>query len=255
MTVTAATDPLPRTAGRTVRIGPTPDRRPPAHESAIPADPARTGRAPRPGRARGSAVTLATVAPVTRIPSTPRRVLPPAAPRGTATAPTSQGAPRPTVVPLRSGRAPLRAIAGPPGAFSPRPTSRALLPDPTRWAATLSITALQVVAGARSPGQLAKFATPEVVDSLTRRQGHAGRARRAAGLASRPVSGPTAGPAAGARVGALRPTRVRAVVLSEPRDGIVDASVVVDDGRRVRAIALRLTGLDGRWVLTELQIG
>ncbi|MDO5710208.1 MAG: Rv3235 family protein, partial [Micrococcales bacterium] len=95
------------------------------------------------------------------------------------------------------------------------------------------VTALQVVAGARSPGQLARFATPEVIESLTRRQGRSGRPR------------PTA----------LRPTRVRTVLISEPRDGIVDASVVVDDGRRVRALALRLTGLDGRWVLTELQMG
>ena len=142
----------------------------------------------------------------------------------------------------------MRALRTSKDEFGPRPTSSALLPDPRRWAATLSVTALQVVAGVRAPGQLARVATPEVVDSLTRRQGHAGRIRRA-DPRSRPI------PTQRARSTALRPTRVRAVVTSEPRDGIVDASVVVDDGRRVRAVALRLAGLDGRWLLTELQIG
>jgi hypothetical protein len=32
-------------------------------------------------------------------------------------------------------------------------------------------------------------------------------------------------------------------------------SAVVDDGLRVRAVALRLEGLDGRWRVTALQIG
>lgn len=97
----------------------------------------------------------------------------------------------------------------------------------------MSVTMLQVVAGARPASQIARFATPEVSESLVRRRGSGARTRGAG----------------------LRPLRVRAVVLSEPRDGIVDASVVVDDGRRARALALRLTGLDGRWVVTDLQVG
>ena len=92
---------------------------------------------------------------------------------------------------------------------------------------------LQIEAGQRPPSQLSRFAAPEVIESLVRRRSARTRGRRA------PV----------------RPTRVRTVLLSEPRDGVADASVVLDDGRRARALALRLTGLDGRWIVTDLQIG
>jgi hypothetical protein len=37
-------------------------------------------------------------------------------------------------------------------------------------------------------------------------------------------------------------------------DTVVEAVVVVDDGRRCRAMAVRLEGLDGRWCCTVLRI-
>ena len=67
-------------------------------------------------------------------------------------------------------------------------------------------------------------------------------ARRAAG------EGRRGAPAAGRAV-------VRSVRLCEPADGVAEASAVVVDGGRVRALAFRLVGLDGRWRVEALQVG
>src|SRR5699024_10785455 len=40
-----------------------------------------------------------------------------------------------------------------------------------------------------------------------------------------------------------------------PADDVAEASVVLADGSRVRALALRLVGRDGRWLLDAFQIG
>jgi hypothetical protein len=40
----------------------------------------------------------------------------------------------------------------------------------------------------------------------------------------------------------------------QPSVGIAEVSVVVDDGRRARALAMRLEGADGRWRCTELVV-
>ncbi len=132
----------------------------------------------------------------------------------------------------RSTRTPLRPLPKRAHAFAPRPTSTADLPEPRGWAAQLALTCAQVAAGIRQPGQVSRFLSPGVQESLSRRR--AGAARAGA---------------------AVRPLRARAVVISEPADGIVDAVVVTDDGRRARPIALRMVGLDGRWIVTEMVMG
>jgi hypothetical protein len=48
---------------------------------------------------------------------------------------------------------------------------------------------------------------------------------------------------------------VRRVRICQPGDGIVEACAVVVDNGRVRAIALRMTGIDRRWVVSALQVG
>ena len=55
--------------------------------------------------------------------------------------------------------------------------------------------------------------------------------------------------------GPRRPAIVRRVRVCEPADGIVEACAVVVSNGRVRAMALRLEGLDGRWLVTALTIG
>ena len=48
---------------------------------------------------------------------------------------------------------------------------------------------------------------------------------------------------------------VRRVRICEPADGVVEACVVVVHHDRVRAMAMRMTGLDGRWIVTDLTVG
>jgi hypothetical protein len=64
--------------------------------------------------------------------------------------------------------------------------------------------------------------------------------------------------AARMRRGALPPGRaavVRGVRVCLPADGVVEGSAVVIEQGRVRAGALRLEGVDGRWRATAVEIG
>jgi hypothetical protein len=118
--------------------------------------------------------------------------------------------------------------------FDFRPTPRRALPEPAPWARTLAQATAEVVAGNRPVGQLLRWTTQEVY----------ARIERAA--ARRPAVGPTGRPPSPV---------VRSVRLVEPADGVVEACAVVRTGRRSRALALRLEGLDGRWRCTALELG
>jgi hypothetical protein len=52
----------------------------------------------------------------------------------------------------------------------------------------------------------------------------------------------------------VRRVRVRTARVCHPRDDVAEASLVVHDGGRLRAMAIRLEGRDGRWVVTALQV-
>jgi hypothetical protein len=117
--------------------------------------------------------------------------------------------------------------------FGPQPTGRAALPDPRQWSHRLAQAVVEVLAGARSAAQLSRFASLEVLEHLERAAG------RFAGGRGEPAPRPL----------------VASVHVCEPRDGIVEACAIVDTGRRRRALALRLEGIDGRWRCTALQVG
>ncbi len=120
----------------------------------------------------------------------------------------------------------------------PRPrTPRRDLPDPAPLAAQLGQAVLEVVRGSRSLPQLVRWTTPEVYAGLARRATTSQRLSPAQARTSR------------------APVRVRRVVICEPADGVAEASVVVVDGTRVRALALRLVGVNGRWRLADLATG
>lgn len=44
------------------------------------------------------------------------------------------------------------------------------------------------------------------------------------------------------------------VIVSSPRDGVVEAAAVVHGPTRVRAVAIRLEGLDRRWMTTSFRM-
>jgi hypothetical protein len=93
---------------------------------------------------------------------------------------------------------------------------------------------VEVTSGARPVGQLIRWTTTDVYDTIQRRIARAG------------LLGET-----GKRVGAI----VRSVRVDEPVDGVAEVCAVIQHGARCRAIALRLEGVDGRWQCTALQVG
>lgn len=117
--------------------------------------------------------------------------------------------------------------------FGPQATTRSDLPDPQAWVAGILSVVLECIVGARPAHQLVRWMTPEAHEPVARK--HQVAVRRGVGPLHRP--------------------HVRRVRVSEPADGVAEASAVVWHESRIRAVALRLNGVDGRWLITELQIG
>jgi hypothetical protein len=107
--------------------------------------------------------------------------------------------------------------------------------DPSTVARAVALASLEVLAGRRPVAQLARWLTPGVYGSLQARAGLTQRVLGTSGVTRQPV------------VRRTRACRVDAHVL--------EASLVADDGVRVRAVALRLEEHRGAWRVTALEIG
>jgi len=193
-----------------------------------------------------SAQTVAEV-PVLRVlpipvaePRPALRVVPPSAPAGVP-AGIDQG----TLI-LSAGPGGHRSEVEPSGGLlapggtalrtEPRP-----LPPAAPWARQFVQAALEVAAGRRPPNQLVRWACEDVFSTLARRASRAGGVEPGAG-------------AAGARPPATA-VAVRSVRVCRLADDLVEAGAVVTDRGRIRAVALRMEGADGRWRVTALEIG
>jgi hypothetical protein len=102
--------------------------------------------------------------------------------------------------------------------------------------ARLAPAILEVAAGERPPGQLTRWVTRDIRETLARRG--AAALRHPAGKARAPQC-----------------RRVRSVRVTSPAPGVVEASAVVIGGERARAVALRLEVVRGRWLATAVEIG
>jgi hypothetical protein len=108
-------------------------------------------------------------------------------------------------------------------------TRRAALPPPGPRAAVLIRAVLETISGDRPPLQLMRWVTPAVFEDIESAV-YAGSARCWA-------------------------ASMRRLVVTEPADGVAEVAAVVQRGVRATALAMRLEGLDGRWVVTALQLG
>jgi hypothetical protein len=129
--------------------------------------------------------------------------------------------PEPDGVPLRlvpPAAGPLPGIDGPPL-------------DARVWAHRLAQALVEVLAGARTPAQLSRFATWEVLQHVERSAARLGRWR----VPGRPL--------------------VSSVHVCRPSSGVAEACAVVDTGGRRRAVAIRLEVRGGAWLCTALQVG
>jgi hypothetical protein len=111
-----------------------------------------------------------------------------------------------------------------------RPTSAARLPDPRRWAARLATAIAETLNGLRPLQQLLRWTDDRVYDEL------------AGMLARRPHAVPAPTPL------------LRSIQVCLPTDGVAEACAVIQFGARCRAVALRLEGLDGKWLCTEFEL-
>ncbi|WP_224763421.1 Rv3235 family protein [Salinibacterium sp. ZJ70] len=121
--------------------------------------------------------------------------------------------------------------------FGPQPARSSELPDPRPLLENLTRCVIEILAGARDLEQIARWVDDSVYKTLLTRVMFATRARQTTGRpATRPVFS----------IGSL--------VVCEPRDGVVEAVVVVVGRARARAVAIRLEGLDRRWRATALHV-
>ncbi len=119
------------------------------------------------------------------------------------------------------------------GYFDRQRSRSSELPEPTAFGGRLAQALVEVMVGARPAPQVVRWTSPEVYAVLARRSLVA--SRRGLQHGRRPV--------------------VRRVRVCEVADGVVEVAVVVVYPDRVRAIAMRLTGVDHRWVVTALVVG
>lgn len=112
--------------------------------------------------------------------------------------------------------------------------SLAQLPAPGPWAGALVRASVEVLTGSRPPAQLARWLTLDLYELMVRR----------AGLAVRILGRPQP-----ARVARLHRVHCQTV-----RPGVHEVAVVVHDGVRVRAAAVRIEAARGRWRATALEI-
>ena len=116
-----------------------------------------------------------------------------------------------------------------PDTFDPVRTPRDDLEDPEPRAAMLVRAVLEALSGDRAVGQLMRWTTPELYSRLE---------ALAATYADRPWA-----------------ATVRKVLVAEPLPGIAEVTALVRRGGRTLALALRMEGVDGRWLLTAVDLG
>lgn len=121
--------------------------------------------------------------------------------------------------------------------FAHQPTPRSILPGPQPLLENLTRCVIEILAGARDLEQISRWVTDEVYRNLLKRVVLSSRARQTKGHAP------------------ARPTfSIGSVSVCEPRDGVVESVVIVCGRARVRAVAIRLEGLDSRWRATAINV-
>jgi hypothetical protein len=109
--------------------------------------------------------------------------------------------------------------------FAPQPTSASDLPKIEPLILQFIHNAVEIWSGRRSPQQLQQLCHYTVFGELQRMTGSI------------------------KELGRVRKTRI-----TEPLDGICEATVTIRFGDRLRVVAIRFEGLDGRWLCTYLNL-
>jgi hypothetical protein len=117
--------------------------------------------------------------------------------------------------------------------FAPQPTPRTALTDPAQHGARILRAVFEILGRRRPLHQLLPWTSEDVYEEVT---AWVYRTMRAEPSPPR------------------LPDSVRSVRVSEPADGVAELTAVVHLHGRVRAVVLRLEGVDGRWRCTLLRL-
>ena len=109
--------------------------------------------------------------------------------------------------------------------FAPNPSPLSELPNIERWTLTYVVSALEILAGKRSPQQLARSTHRFTYNSLLRR-----------------IDSSTEVP------------KIRRVHRNQPIEGVIEDNVTLVFKERVRALVARFEGVDRKWLCTEFEI-
>jgi hypothetical protein len=121
--------------------------------------------------------------------------------------------------------------------FGHQPAERSSLPNPVPLLENLTRCVIEILAGARDLEQISRWVDDSVYRHLLKRVVLSARARQARGqIATRPTFS------------------IGSTSVCEPRDGVVEAVVIVRGKARARAVAFRLEGLDSRWRATAINV-
>lgn len=121
--------------------------------------------------------------------------------------------------------------------FDRQPAPAHRLPNPEPLLENLTRCVIEILAGARDLEQISRWVTDDVYRHLLKRVVLSARARQARG---QPVARPT--------------FSIGSTTVCIPRDGVVEAVVIVAGRARTRAVAIRLEGLDERWRATAINV-
>jgi len=117
--------------------------------------------------------------------------------------------------------------------FDAQHSSTSELPDPAVFLRNFTQRAVEALMGRRELGQLARWVTDDVMAQMNKDV--AARVRKESALPSE------------VRAAQPIPVTLPRLRYSQPRDGIIEASVLVSMGTFYRVAAVRLEGLDRRW--------
>ncbi len=109
--------------------------------------------------------------------------------------------------------------------FAPNPSPLSELPNIERWTLTYVVSALEILAGKRSPQQLARSTHRFTYNSILRRIGST-----------------------------TEVPKIRRVHRNQPIEGVIEVNVTLVFKERVRALVARFEGVDRKWLCTEFEI-
>lgn len=121
--------------------------------------------------------------------------------------------------------------------FETQQTPSIDLPDPKPLLENLTRCVIEILAGVRELDQIARWVTDDVYRHLTKRVVISARARAAKGQTVTRLQ-----------------ISLGTVTITEPRDGVIEAVVIVHNRVRTRAVAIRLEGWDSRWRATAINV-